>query len=193
MFDPELRGDDHRRARRRQADEIGATGHERQSRGRSPRHHLHHALRPVQSVQPPDRERRAAIGLVDDRALVDRVQRVVAEAPGWRRARRLRGSQTRTRRAREHVGTWRPRERATATRQTRHLERVAAARRAPPVRAWPVAARAPAARTSSGPPAPPARRGPRGRALSGSSLRAPPRAPAPRPACRWSCSRARTA
>ena len=34
------------------------------------------------AVQAPDRERRAAVGLVGERALVDRVQRVVARAPG---------------------------------------------------------------------------------------------------------------
>ena len=80
MFDPELLGDDHRGAGRRQADQVGTAGAATASASASTTaSDLDDALQSLQPVQPPDRERRAAIGLVDDRALVDRVQRVVAE------------------------------------------------------------------------------------------------------------------
>ena len=66
-------------AGRGQADQVIAAGDRRQRESERNRGELHHPLEPGQAVEAPDGERRAAIGLVDERALEDRVRRVVRE------------------------------------------------------------------------------------------------------------------
>jgi len=61
MVDPELDGDDHRCAPRGEADQVVATGDRRQREGQRDRGELHNQLKPGQVVQPPNRERRAAV------------------------------------------------------------------------------------------------------------------------------------
>ena len=126
---------------------------------------------PCQAVQAPDRERRAAVGLVDDRALVDRVQRVVAQ----RRDRRASAPRT---------------GKPAANSASAASRRAAAGSRRP----WVASSGASASGANFVRPAsaakPPRARG---RAARCSSRRAARRGRARRRARRWSCTRARTA
>ena len=133
VVDPQLGRDDHRRARRRQADEVRAAGNDRERQRERDRRDLDEPLQAAEpAVQPPHRERRPAVGLIGDRALIDRVQRVVAERPG------------------SDASAAVPRNAARKRARRARAPRGRAARAA---RASPAAARARAGRTWSGPPA----------------------------------------
>ena len=79
VFHRQLDGEQDRRTARGQPDHVAAAGDHGQHQGEATREHLRGQLGTVPAVQPPDRERRVTVALVDQCALVDRVQRVVPE------------------------------------------------------------------------------------------------------------------